>query len=140
MKSIFVIILITISLNTYSADKSVLQARNQELVELFQKSSSTENHDKVFLYQSEIGNPGVIYTKDILLERIVPNILRIAIPNGLELRSCQTAPFTERIQIQNNVGQDYILISTSNMQSLKISCASQNLTRFVFISYKETSP
>lgn len=140
MKSILIIIFAIISFQTYSADKSVLQARNQELSELFQKSNSTEEHDKVFLYQSELGNPGAIYTKDILLERIVPNMLRIAIPSSLELRSCQTAPFTERIQIQNNVGQDYILISTSNMKNLKISCASQNLTRFVFISYKETNP
>ena len=134
------LILIILSFNIFAADKATLQARNQRLTELYTLSLSTENHDNLFIYRTEIGQPGVIFQEDVTFLRVNPNIIKIEIPSGLELRNCKTPQFAERVIIQNNLGQDYIEISTRNLQNIKLSCSSQDLTNYSFISFKSPPP
>ena len=136
MKTIFLFIIIISSFNTFSADKDALRARNQRLSELFILSQSTDDHDKLFIYKTEVGQPGFILQEDVSFQRINPNIIKIPIPSGLELRDCKTPPFSERVVVQNNLGQDYIEISALKLQNIKLSCSSQDLTNYSFISYK----
>jgi hypothetical protein len=133
------LLLITILLTNYSIaqDRVQMQLRNQELAELKAKSDITELHNKFFIYSSAIGQPGYINLRNIEIERLPDNIFRLPIPNGMELRNCLNPPFVERVQIQVNPGQDYILVSSKDMNKFLLSCSSQNLTKHAFISYKE---
>lgn len=136
MKNILFLLFLIITIDAFSADKNALRQRNQRLSELYQLSLSTENHDKLFIYKTEVGQPGFILLEEIVFQRVSPNLIKIPIPGGLELRDCKTPPFSERVVIQNNPGQDYVEISTSDLQKVMLSCSSQDLTNYSFISYK----
>lgn len=135
MKILILSILIT--MNSFAADKEALRNRNQNLSELYQKSLSTESHNKFFIYKTEVGQPGLINNDGIDFLRENPNIIKIPIPAGLELRSCKTPPQGERVVIQVKPGQDYIEVSTNEMKKLELLCIAQDLTTYSFISYKE---
>lgn len=136
--SIVLILTFLFNAYTYAQNTNVLNLRNTELLNLKSKhDEDVSEHNKIFVYQTENGNPGVIYQSGIDLVKETAYKYTFIIPNSLELRFCQTPPNGERVIITNTTGDDFITLYSKKDSKVKLVCSSQDSILYSFISYKE---
>jgi hypothetical protein len=131
------LICLLFSSSVFAADRAAILATNALLDSYKTKHEApAAEHNRIMVFVRPQNTAGYIHGTTYPITRATDNNILFNIPNGIELRSCDIAPSLERVLIKIT-GSDSLDIRMIENKPIKISCTSQNLSKYFFISYKQ---
>jgi len=133
------LILLLISFSVFAIDKDALTIRNNELSDIFLKQQEpVADHNRAMMYISPNLQSGHRYKPYLSINKISDTEIELLIPQGLNIQSCDIAPYVERARILDNDVQDKIFVNIKKDKRLELKCESNDLTKYFFVTFKDS--